>query len=151
MKDRTIPVLLICVLCVGAFIGIQEYWRYKSSIRAFEQSKLFDLDLNSLTSVQFKSGESSIECVKENGIWLVGNREQGMGRADIAVVYRMVAAFNSIGKGTTITAKELDLRGLDASEYGFEPPSHEIVAIDNQGRHTWRVGSARWRRIPGSG
>jgi len=142
MKDRTILILLICIMAVGSFIGIQEYWRYKSQSRAFEQKKLFDLDLNSLTSIQFKSSESVIECAKENGVWLVGDRTQGMGRADVAVVYRMVAVFNQFGKGTTITVKELELRGLNASEYGLEPPSKQIIAVDNQGRHTWMVGRA---------
>lgn len=140
MKDRTILVLFICIVVVGAFIGIQEYWRSQVQSKVYERLKLFEIDLNSLTSLQFVSGDITIDCDKENGVWLVGDRSHGMGRADVAIIYQLVTKLKSLGKGTTITAKELATRGLSASEYGLEPPSTEIVAIDNQGRHSWQIG-----------
>ncbi len=140
MRDRSIPVLLLSILLVGAFIGIQEYWRHKTSQHEMEERRLFDLDLNSLTMIQFVAGESTLDCAKENGIWMVGDQKQGMGRADVAVVYRMIDELYRMGKGTTITAKELNVRGLNASEYGFDSPAVRIEAIDNQGRHSWLIG-----------
>ena len=45
-----------------------------------------------------------------------------------------------MGKGTTITEKQLSIRGMDESEYGFATPAARIIAVDNQGRHEWLVG-----------
>ena len=59
---------------------------------------------------------------------------------DEALIHRMVAGLNSMGKGTTITAEHLEMRGLDAAEYGFSVPTVEIIAVDNKGRHHWLIG-----------
>jgi len=81
-----------------------------------------------------------VRCEKESGLWLVGSPDRGKGRADLSLMYGMVADLNKLDKETVITAKELKVRGLNASEYGFDPPVIEIAAIDNHGRHVWRVG-----------
>ncbi len=140
MKDRSIPVLLVCILVVGLFIVVQETWRAQQPKREYHQSKVFDLYPQSLSSLTFKRGDSRIECIKENGIWMVGDPDKGMGRADEARIFELVSSLNSLGKGTTITEKELKLRGLGAAEYGFVPPVLEIIAVDNRGRRVWQIG-----------
>lgn len=140
MKDRSIRVLLVGILLVGVFIFVQESWRAKKPEREYQQIKVFDLYPQTLTSLQFKSTNSVIRCVKENGIWLVGDSEEGMGRADVARIFELIVALDSLGKGTTITAKQLKLRDLDASAYGFDFPSLEIIAVDNHGRRAWEIG-----------
>ena len=140
MKDRSIRVLLICVVLLGSFIALQEYWRSQEKTRKIGRSKTFDIDVASLSVMEFQNTNAVVKCAKENGLWMVGNSDRGMGRADVALLYELVTAFNSTTNSTTITAKQLSLRGLDASEYGFDPPVWEITAVDNQGRHQWQIG-----------
>lgn len=139
-KGRSTLILLSGILVLGAFIWIQEVWRAKVPSKQARQVKLFDLNSETLVSLQFQYTNLVIECVKENGVWMTGGAERGLGRADVALMHKMVAGLNSIGKGTTITAKHLEMRGLDASEYGFNEPTVEIIAVDNRGRHHWLVG-----------
>ncbi len=140
MKDRSIRVLLISILVLGLFIVAQETWHAQNPKREMKRLMVFDLYPKTLTSLQFKGTNSVIDCVKENGLWMVGDSEDSMGRADIARVFELMVGLDSLGKGTTITARQLKLRGLDASAYGFDPPSMEIVAVDNRGRHVWEIG-----------
>jgi len=139
-KGRSTLVLLAGILVLGAFIWVQQVWRAKVPSKEVRRVRLFDLNLDTLVSLQFQHTNLVVDCVKENGIWMTGGTERGLGRADVALVYKMVAGLNSIGKGTTITAKHLEMRGLDAAEYGFSEPTVEITAIDNKGRHRWLIG-----------
>ena len=109
MKDRSIPLLLLAILGVGLFIVLQESWRAQAPGRQYEKIKIFDLQPQALTSLQFKRADSVIDCVKENGIWMVGSPQKGMGRADLVRIFELVRELNSLGKGTTITEKELNL------------------------------------------
>jgi len=140
MKGRTTLVLLICIVVLGTFIWVQESWRAKVPSREYRKVKLFDLDGDMLVSMRFTYTNSVVECVKENGIWMAGGAENGRGRADVAMVQRLIAGLNSMGKGTTITAEHLSMRGLDPAEYGFLNPVVEIRVDDNHGRHIWQVG-----------
>jgi len=139
-KGRSTLVLLAGILVLGAFIWVQQVWRTKVPSKEVRRVRLFDLNLDTLVSLQFQHTNLVVDCVKENGVWMTGGTERGLGRADVALVYKMVAGLNSIGKGTTITAKHLEMRGLDAAEYGFSEPAVEIMAIDNKGRHRWLIG-----------
>jgi hypothetical protein len=140
MKGRSTLNILICIVLVGAFIWFQESWRAKNPAKALERVRLFNLDANTLISIEFKHTNGVVRCIKENGVWMSGDGEGNMGRADVALVHHMVSGLNSMGKGTTITSKHLEIRGLDAGEYGFSRPMIEITAVDNQGRHTWVIG-----------
>jgi hypothetical protein len=140
MKDRSIPILLIGIAVVGLFIVIQETWRAQKPVRQYQQKAVFELHPDALTSLHFKTADTLVDCVKENGIWMVGNADKGMGRADIIRIHELVRGLNALGKGTTISQDELELRGLSLSDYGFDPPVLEIVAVDNRGRHVWEVG-----------
>lgn len=140
MKDRTIRVLLIAIALVGLFIVVQHTWRGQKENRDHRKITVFELYPGTLTSLQFKRADSVIDCINENGVWMVGNPEQGMGQADVVRIAEMVRDLTSLGKGTTITKKELELRGLSSAEYGFDPPVLEITAVDNRGRHVWQVG-----------
>ena len=140
MKGRSILVLLGSIVAVGLFIWVQESWRASTTSSMAHSVKLFDVDARTLSSLEFRLTNTVVLCEKEGGLWMVGNPEQGKGRADLALVYGMVADLNKLEKETVITAKQLKVRGLDASEYGFNPPAIEITAIDNQGRHTWSIG-----------
>jgi hypothetical protein len=140
MKDRSIGVLLIGIVAVGLFIVAQEYWRAQKPKRDYQRIKVFDLQPQTLISVQFDTGESVIDCVKENGEWRVGESGQGRGRADVARVFSLIAGLNALGKGTTITHEQLELRGLDVAEYGFDPPELTIAIVDNRGRRVWEIG-----------
>lgn len=140
MKGGSTRILLISIPVLIAFIWIQEIWRAKVPSRESERVKLFDLNIETLTSLEFQYTNLVIECVKENGVWMTGSSELGLGRADVALVHRLVAGLNSLGKGTTITAEHLEMRGFDASEYGLEKPSLHIRAADNWGQHSWLVG-----------
>ena len=140
MKNRTTLVLLISILLVGGYIWMQEAWRSRMPSKEYRRLKLFELDADTLVSVQFQYTNAAVICVKENGTWMAGGSEQDLGRADIAMVQRMVAGLNSIVRGTAITARHLEMRGLKRSEYGFDQPSLVITAVDNKGRHEWVVG-----------
>jgi hypothetical protein len=140
MKGRSTLILLASILILGGFITIQEVWRTKVPSRAYRRVKLFDLDVETLVSLEFEHTNLVVECVKENGVWLTGGSDLGLGRADVALVKRLVAGLNSLGKGTTITAEHLEMRGLDDSEYGFGSPAMRIKAVDNRGAHNWLVG-----------
>lgn len=141
MKGHSTLVLFVCIVVLGLLIWFQESYRAHTPSRESKRLKIFDLDPATLTSVQFDTANSVIKCVKDKkGVWLVGDPERGMGRADVALVYRMVSGLDSIGKGTTITATQLERRGLDASEYGLDPPTIEITAVDNKGSRRWIIG-----------
>ncbi len=144
VKGRSTLILLAGILVLGAFIWIQQIWRVKVPPKEFRRIMLFDLDPDTLVSLQFQHTNLVVDCVKENGVWMTGGTGCGLGRADIELLHQIVAGLNSIGKGTTITAKHLEMRGLDAAEYGLSEPTVEITAVDNKGRHRWLIG----RRSP---
>jgi len=140
MKGRSTLNICICIVLLGAFIWFQESWRAKNPAKEVERIRLFNLDVDTLISIEFDLTNGLVRCVKENGVWMAGDEAGNVGRADVALVQRMVSGLNSMGKGTTITSKHLEIRGLNAAEYGFEKPSVSITAVDNQGRHVWMVG-----------
>jgi hypothetical protein len=140
MKGRSSFVLLATVVVLGIFILAQHTWRSKVPSKELRRVTLFDLDIDTLVSLEFQRTNLVVKCVKENGAWMTGGSGQGLGRADLALVHGMVRGLNSFGKGTTITAGQLKVRGFDDSEYGFAPPSLRIVAVDNRGRHVWLLG-----------
>lgn len=140
MKNRTTPILLISILVLGSCIWLQEAWRAKMPSKQSRQLRLFNLDADTLVSVQFKYSNTIVNCTRESGEWMAGGSEFDLGRADEALIQRMVAGLNSMGKGTTITAENMETRGFDASEYGFNQPMLEIVAVDNKGSHNWQIG-----------
>ncbi len=140
MKGRSTLILLGAILALGSFFVLQQLWFAKVPSRELRRVTLFELNVDTLDSLEFHYTNQVVECRKENGVWMTGNSEQGLGRADIALVHGMVWALNELGKGTTITEAQLKVRGFDDSEYGFSPPSLRIVAVDNLGEHLWLVG-----------
>ena len=140
VKGRSTLVIFIGIIAIGAFIWFQEGWRARTSIGKIDRLRLFNLDADSLLSIEFGHSNGVVRCVKEHGEWFAGDGEGNRGRADEALLQRLVSHLNSLGKGTTITTKELSIRGLDSSEYGFDDPSVAIAAVDNQGRHEWLLG-----------
>lgn len=140
MKGRSTLVILFSIIVLGAFIWIQESMRSNKPSRKAERIRLFNLDAHTLISIEFIHSNQVVRCVKENGVWMAGDRDGNTGRADDALIHRMVSGLNSMGKGTTITGKQLSIRGMDSAEYGFSDPLVTIAAVDNQGRHTWLVG-----------
>jgi hypothetical protein len=141
VKARSSLLLLAGILLLGAFIWVQEVWRTQVPSKENRRIRLFDLSADTLVSIQFQlSSNLVVECVKENGVWMTGGTDRGLGRADVALVHKMIAGLNSMGKGTTITSEHLQIRGLDAAEYGFNDPSVEIIAVDNKGWHHWLIG-----------
>lgn len=140
MKGRSSLILLATIGVLGLFVFVQHIWREKVPSKELRRITLFDLNVDTLISLEFQRTNLVIKCVKENGVWMTGSAGQGLGRADIARVHGMVRGLNSFGKGTTITAKQLKVRGFDESEYGFSPPSLRITAIDNRGQHVLLLG-----------
>ncbi|MDZ8117890.1 DUF4340 domain-containing protein [Pontiella agarivorans] len=140
MKGRTTLVLLVSIIVLGLFIWAQEMWRAKTSYRELQQIRLFNIDAATLQSIEFTVSNQTVRCVRENGVWLAGEKDGSMGAADEALIQRMIAGLNSLGKGTTITEKQLSIRGLDPAEYGFDQPRAVIAAVDHQGGHSWLVG-----------
>lgn len=140
MKNRSTLILLITIVCLGAFIWIQESWNARMVVKAAREIRLFDLDADSLEFIEYNVSNKVVRCVKENGVWMTGDDKGNKGRADLALIQRMIAGLNSMGKGTTITQQHLDMRGFDEAQYGFEPPSVTITAKDNNGKHEWFVG-----------
>jgi hypothetical protein len=140
MKGRSTLVILIGIVVLGLIIWLQESWRARTPSDVAQKIRMFNLDAGTLISVEFSHSNGVVRCVKENGVWMVGDTDGNTGRADEALIQRMVSALNSMGKGTTITEKQLSIRGIDAGEYGFDDPAVTISAVDNQGRHAWLVG-----------
>ncbi|MEN7973357.1 MAG: DUF4340 domain-containing protein [Verrucomicrobiota bacterium] len=139
-KGRSTLGLLAGILVLGVFIWGQQMWRAKVPSSEIRRTRLFLLNPETLISLEFQCSNTVVECVKENGIWMTGNAEHGMGRADVALMHKMLSELNALGKGATITAEHLEMRGLDAAEYGLVDPAVEITAIDNKGRRRWLVG-----------
>jgi len=139
-KGRSTLILLAGIVVLGTFIFIQETWRAKVPSKEYRRIQLFDLSPDTLVSIQFKYTNTVVDCVKDNGVWMTGGSERELGRADVAMIHKMVAGLNSIGKGTTITAEHLEMRGIDAAEYGLANSALRISAVDNKGRHTWWIG-----------
>ena len=139
-KGRSTLVLFAGILLLGAFIWLQEVWRSHVPSGEIRRVRLFDLDPETLVSLRFVHTNLTVECVKENGLWMTGEAGKGLGRADVELVQKMIAGLNSMGKGTTITTEHMEVRGLDASEYGFDEPAVEIIAIDHKGQHRWLIG-----------
>ncbi|WP_372794846.1 DUF4340 domain-containing protein [Pontiella sp.] len=144
MKGRSTLVLFISIVVLGIFIWGQETWRARKPARDAERVRLFNLDGGSLLSIAFTHSNGTVRCVNDNGVWMAGNNDDGMGRADEALIQRLVSGLNSMGKGTTITEKELSIRGINPEDYGFDEPMAVIEAVDNHGRQRWLVG----RRAP---
>jgi hypothetical protein len=140
MKDRSTLVILISIVVLGAFIWAQESWRAQNESKRLEQYRLFNLNAQTLLSIEFAMSNGVVRCVKENGVWMASDGDGHSGRADEALIQRMVSGLNSMGKGTTITGKQLSIRGIDSTEYGFIDPTVTITAVDNQGRQSWLVG-----------
>jgi hypothetical protein len=140
MKDRSTLVILIGIILVGAFIWAQEGWLAKNASKRLEHIRLFNLDAETLLSIEFSMSNRVVRCVKESGVWMASDDDGHSGRADEALIQRMVSGLNSMGKGTTITGKQLSLRGIDTAEYGFTEPAVTITAVDNKGRQSWLVG-----------
>ena len=90
VKGRSTLVLLSGILVLGAFIWVQAIWRAKVPSKELRQVRLFDLDLDTLVSLQFQYTNLVVNCVKENGVWMTGGTERGLGRADVALVNRLV-------------------------------------------------------------
>ena len=139
-KGRSTLVLLAGILVLGAFIFIQETWRSKVPSKEYRRIQFFDLNLDTLASIRFEYTNLVVDCVKENGIWMTGSSEGGLGRADVALIHKMVAGLNATGKGTIITAEHLAMRGLDVAEYGLADSALRISAVDNKGQHAWLIG-----------
>ncbi|MBT8043167.1 MAG: DUF4340 domain-containing protein, partial [Pontiella sp.] len=140
MKGRTTLILLICITLLGLFIWIQESWVAGNPVRQIRKIRLFDLDADTLMSVEFRFTNAVVKVTKDNGIWMAGAAEDNMGRGDVELIQRMVSGLNTLGKGTIITTKHLEIRGLDSAEYGFDQPAVEISAMDVQGHRRWLVG-----------
>lgn len=140
MKGRSTLVILIGIIVLGLFIWAQESWRANRPSEEARRIRLFNLDPGTLLSIQFAHSNGVVRCIKENGVWMTGDLDGTTGRADEALIQRMITGLNSMGKGTTITEKQLSVRGLDPTEYGFDEPLATITAVDNQGRRTWWVG-----------
>jgi hypothetical protein len=142
MKGRTTLYLFLSMIILGTFIYFQNSWRAKQYRQEFERVQLFGLNTDSLLSIQFQGTNGVVvNCVNDNGVWMTsGTGDESLGRADVALLYRVISNLNKLGKGTTITAEELQVRGFNASEYGFDEPQAKIVAKDHAGTHTWVVG-----------
>jgi len=123
MKGRSTLVILISIVVLGIFIWVQDSWLRKIPSDEAQRVRLFNLDSGTLISIEFSHSNGVVRCVKENGVWMSGDLDGNTGRADEALIQRMVAGLNSMGKGTTITEKQLSIRGIDPSEYGFDQPS----------------------------
>lgn len=140
MKHRSTLVLLACIVVVGAFIWMQDTWLARHGSKEFRDHELFSLLPSKLQSIEFRQSNTVVRIALKDGVWMAGHNNSGMARADVALVHGMLHGLNSMGKGTTITKKNLELRGLDESEYGFDAPMVEILAEDNTGDHHWLVG-----------
>ena len=91
MKGRSTLILLGSIVALGFFIWIQESWRASSQTQEARSAKLFAMDARTLSSLEFRLTNDVVLCEKESGLWMVGNPERGAGRADLALMYGMVA------------------------------------------------------------
>ncbi len=140
MKGRTTLILLASIVLLGLFIWIQESWVAGTPVRQNRKIRLFDLDADSLMSIEFRFTNTVVHIAQDNGIWMAGVAKGNMGRGDLELIQRLISGLNSLGKGTVITPKHLEIRGLESAEYGFESPAVEISVVDIQGRRRWLVG-----------
>lgn len=143
-QGRSTLILLAGIVVLGLFIWAQGAWRARSVPTKAGSVRLFNLNPETLVSLQFNSISNTVVCRKDNGVWMTGNTNSGIGRADIALLYRMMSGMNALSTLTTISTQQLEMRGLNVDEYGFGQPILRISAVDNKGAHEWVVG----RRTP---
>ncbi|MCF7818640.1 MAG: DUF4340 domain-containing protein [Kiritimatiellales bacterium] len=139
-QGRSTLILLAGIVVLGAFIWIQGAWRARAVPAKSGSGRLFDLNPETLATIRFDSTTNTVVCLKQNGVWMTGSSSNGIGRADVALVHRMLSGLNSLNTMATITAKQLEMRGLNVDEYGFGQPALRISAVDNKGAHAWLVG-----------
>ena len=140
MKGLTTLILLACIGVLAVVIWIQNVWMSDETGGQPRVIRLFDFDPDSLLTLEFSRGEQTVKLRKENGIWLAGSSSETFGLGDDQLIQQMVAGLNSMGRGTVITPEHLEIRGLDAAEYGFEQPVLTIAAVDGKGLRKWLVG-----------
>jgi len=139
-NGRSSFVLFITCIVLLAFIWIQQAWRLNVARKQYFQAQLFDLNADSLLSLEFIHSNVVVTCVKKDGVWLTGSEKKGEGRVDVALLKRVISGLNSQTKVNTITEDQLKARGFNASEYGFSNPVLKIKITDNRGTRWWYVG-----------
>jgi len=139
-KARSSFILFITSVILLGFIWIQQIWRINSARKQYFQAQLFDLNPDSLLSLEFIHSNVVIKCEKKDGVWLIGSKKKGEGRVDVALLHRVIAGLNAQQKVNTITEDQLKARGFNDAEYGFKKPLLKIKAVDNRGTHWWTVG-----------
>ena len=140
MKDRTIQVLLVAVIALGVLIGVLELRGWQQMKRRRTQSVAFAINPSSIQVLSFSGTNSLVQCKRENGVWLVGDPQKGLGQADSAKVNQRIEYINSLKKERVITAEKIKSRQIDPSEYGFSSPFVQIEVTDAQQHRRWQVG-----------
>lgn len=140
MKDRTIQILLIAIVLLGMLIFFLEYRNYWEVKERYQESVIFDLSATTLEALRFNGTNFVVHCEKKNGIWLAGDPQRGMGRADVEALSKRVTALNALRKGVVISPKQLKARNMSAADYGFDTPAMKIEVLDGQGIRMWTIG-----------
>ena len=86
---------------------------------------LIDLGGDDVSGLVVERGDFRVECVKKGDNWFL--KYPVRGRADEAVVERIVALLESAKWVDRITSEERKLRGLAFADYGLESPSSVVT------------------------
>jgi len=139
-KGRSSFILFVTCIVLTAFIWIQQAWRMNTARKDYFNAQLFNLNPETLLSLEFVHSNVVIKCEKKDGVWLTGSPKKGEGRVDVALLNRVISGLNTQQKVNTITEQQLEARGFNDAQYGFAKPLLKIKAVDNLGTHQWTVG-----------
>lgn len=147
MKDRSVPILLVLVVAAFSFIVVQQWVRNLKKVDDQIYRIAFGINPESLSLIEFRGTNGIVQCVKENGVWMVGDSKQAKGRADEGLVRKVVDGLNKMGRANVTPLKKLESRGLSLKDFGMDPPVVEIITEDLGGRRVWHVGETTPSRL----
>ncbi len=101
--------------------------------------KLLPIEPEEITYVSFYGGGEFIECVIEQGKWML--QKPVAARADSSRINRILGLLEMLPRGETITAAQLQARGLTLDEYGLVKPRARIVLGGANKRRLLSVGN----------
>ncbi len=140
MRWRSTAVLMVLVLLVGALIIGLESGRDAQRTAGKRRRNLFDFNRHQVMTLFFESKAGGVFCSLEGDVWKVGSEEENLKRADTTLMEKMLAGLRSIEIADSITRDQLEARGFEFADYGFDEPQLEISVVDSRSREKWLVG-----------
>lgn len=130
---------LFLMLALALALGIIWIGRGPEEQAPAEEQRLLAFEPEKTTYVSFYRGGEFIECVNEQGKWML--HKPVAARADAGRINRILGVIELLPRGETITAAQRQARGLTLDAYGLLKPRARIVLGGAHGRRLLSVGN----------